>query len=461
MQSAGAAWIAAVLMLALVLFSPAVLNDGDTFSHIATGQWMIGHATFPTADPFSFTKAGAPWVAHEWLAELLLACAFLAAGWCGVVVLTAAAAAAAMFLQAQFLARRLPAQVVLLVLVAAVACITPEMLARPHILALPVFVAWVAGVVGARDKGCAPPWRLLPLLCLWANLHGGFIIGIALVVALAAEAVLAEPAEWWRAARAWGGFFVASVAVCLLTPYGFAGLVQPFRLSGLPELSHIGEWQPTDFSTLQPLELLILIGLYLGLGRGARLPPVRLLILLGLLHMALQHTRHLLLIGVIGPILVAGPLGAVWPDAVPGPARRLLAACGAVILVGLVLARLALPIVRTDGPTAPITALAHVPAKLRAQPVLNDYAFGGYLIFAGVRPFIDARAELFGGAALRQYAAITQPDKVVLTGVLLDNHIGWTILSPGNPAQVVIDGLPGWCRLYADGAAVVSARQCR
>jgi hypothetical protein len=127
----------------------------------------------------------------------------------------------------------------------------------------------------------------------------------------------------------------------------------------------------------------------------------------------------------------------------------------------LLLTRLMVPIVRKDGPTAPITALAHVPAALRAQAVLNDYAFGGYLIFAGVRPFIDARAELYGSAALRQYAAITQPDRAVVTRVLQDNHMRWTILSPANPAQVVIDGLPGWCRLYADDVAVVSANPCR
>ena len=108
------------------------------------------------------------------------------------------------------------------------------MLARPHIVALPVFEAWVAGLVIARSKGRAPSWYLLPLMCVWANLHGGFIIGIALIVPLAAEAVLAEPTEWLRVGRAWGGFLVASIAMCLVTPYGFAGLLQPFRYPAWP-----------------------------------------------------------------------------------------------------------------------------------------------------------------------------------------------------------------------------------
>ena len=77
-------------MLALVLFVPGVLNDGDTFWHIKAGEWIIGQGAVPHTDPFSYTKAGAPWVAHEWLAEVALALAFRAGGWGGVVLAAAA-----------------------------------------------------------------------------------------------------------------------------------------------------------------------------------------------------------------------------------------------------------------------------------------------------------------------------------------------------------------------------------
>ena len=63
----------AVLVYAVVLFAPQVLNDGDTWSHIAVGQWIIQNHAVPRTDPFSFTLAGAPWGAHEWLAELAMA----------------------------------------------------------------------------------------------------------------------------------------------------------------------------------------------------------------------------------------------------------------------------------------------------------------------------------------------------------------------------------------------------
>jgi predicted membrane protein len=67
----------------------ALLNDPDTYLHIAAGRWMLAHAALPVHDPFSHSLAGAVWVPHEWLAELVLATVYDAAGWSGLVLLTA------------------------------------------------------------------------------------------------------------------------------------------------------------------------------------------------------------------------------------------------------------------------------------------------------------------------------------------------------------------------------------
>ena len=85
----------AIFLFALSAFSPKVLGDGDTWSHLATGEWIIAHGAVPRADPFSHSMPGAPWTAHEWLAEILLTLAFRLAGWSGVVLMTGAAAASA------------------------------------------------------------------------------------------------------------------------------------------------------------------------------------------------------------------------------------------------------------------------------------------------------------------------------------------------------------------------------
>ena len=131
-----------------------------------------------------------------------------------------------------------------------------------------------------------------------------------------------------------------------------------------------------------------------------------------------------------------------------------LAVCCAAGLTG---ARLWQPAERVDDWVSPITALAHVPPALAAQPVLNDYAFGGYLIFKGVRPFIDSRADLYGDAFLDDYAAMMRPDSALLSRALSDRGVAWTILAAGSPAVAAMDAL-GWRRLFADGTAVGDVR---
>ena len=75
---------------------------------------------------------------------------------------------------------------------------------------------------------------------------------------------------------------------------------------------------------------------------------------------------------------------------------RIALAATLVATLGIGGVRLIMPIERIDGPVAPISAFSAVSPELRQKPVLNDYPFGGFLIFEHVRPFIDARVELYG-----------------------------------------------------------------
>jgi hypothetical protein len=93
--------------------------------------------------------------------------------------------------------------------------------------------------------------------------------------------------------------------------------------------------------------------------------------------------------------------------------------------------------------------------------VLNDYSFGGYLIFSGVQPFVDSRVELYGDAFLDRYAKIISPDSAVIRSTLSAADIQWTIFDPGSPVVGVMDRLPGWRRLYADRFAVIHIRDKR
>jgi hypothetical protein len=94
-----------------------------------------------------------------------------------------------------------------------------------------------------------------------------------------------------------------------------------------------------------------------------------------------------------------------------------------------------------------------------AGPLLNDYAFGGYLIFAGIPTFIDGRSELYGGAFIERYnrdIALADLDDFLK---LLDQYkIAATLLEPSTPAVALLDRLPDWKRVYGDDVAVVHKR---
>ena len=96
----------------------------------------------------------------------------------------------------------------------------------------------------------------------------------------------------------------------------------------------------------------------------------------------------------------------------------------------------------------------------RAGPVLNDYSFGGYLIFAGIPTFIDGRGELFGGPFIVRYNRDMSLADLRDFLVLLDQYkFGATLLAPDTPAVALLDRLPDWQRVYSDDVAVVHKRR--
>jgi hypothetical protein len=454
----------AIFLFSLAAFSPQVLGDGDTWSHVATGEWIIAHGAVPRVDPFSNSMPGAPWTAHEWLSEVLLALAFRFGGWSGVALLTAAAAATAAMIVGLTAARDLRGAPLVAVVAIGLSLVTANLLARPHILALPIAAAWSAGLIVARDRGRAPPLALAALMTVWVNLHGGFIFGLVLIGPFALEAFIEAPAQArLQAARPWAAFALAALAAALINPYGVGALLLPFRLMSVENLSRISEWRPQDFSHVGTMELALLTLLGLALTRPLSTPPIRAALILALIAMALQHSRHQVLLGIIAPMLLAAPIASAFGAAPQGDEWRrvarvaLPAAVAALLAIGAV--RLIAPIERTDGAAAPISALGAVPQELRRKPVLNDYAFGGYLIFEHVRPFIDARVELYGDPMLNLYDKLQSGDRDALETTLKRYDIAWTILAPNSRIAAALDREPGWRRLYSGPTAVVHVRE--
>jgi hypothetical protein len=224
-------------------------------------------------------------------------------------------------------------------------------------------------------------------------------------------------------------------------------------------LPHITEWRAEDFSRVSTFAMVLMATLFVCLGRGVKVPTFRLLLLLALLFMGLQHVRHQLVLAAIAPLLLAGPLAEALghEPAKPRPSRALLIGfgVGCALLLGV---RLALPLQRVDGVNSPVSAVESAPAELRSQPVLNGYGLGGYLIYKGVKPFIDGRADMYGDAFSVAYFQAVEPDPVALRKLLADYRVAWTIFTPDDPVVALLDMDPAWRRIHADPYAVVHQR---
>jgi hypothetical protein len=458
----------------VLVLGGSVIGDGDTYWHIAAGRWIIEHRAVPQYDMFSFSTPGAPWLTLEWLAEVVLAWVYDHLGWTGIVTATALSVAAALAMLLRALLRALaPVPALIATMLACLIALT-HLLARPHILTLPILVAWVAGLVAARSEDRAPSIWLVPLMTLWANFHGSYMLGLVLAALIAGEAVLLAPDQQARlhAVRAWGLFGALCVAAALVTPLGFDGLLRPFRALEITYASAlIGEEASPNFQKMQPLELWIMLLLSAALSFGWRLPPTRVGIVLLMLHMALQHFRHGELFGFIAPLLLASALATQLRgnhQPIGTIDRRLAefakpASAKGIASAGVLLLALSAAVLRGAPPEpavkTPAAALAAVAARGIKGPVLNDYEFGGYLIFRGIQPFIDGRADSFyHDAFIRRYFEATGGLSDWLPNLLRDYGITWTLLIPGSPANVLLDQLPGWKRFYADDVAVIYLR---
>ena len=459
-------WVGAAIYALFVLAGNRLLLDPDTLWQITVGQCIIDHRAVPTEDVYSFTMHGQPWISTQWLAQVMYAAAFALAGWAGPVVLAATAIATTFALLARFVSRRLPESATLVSVAAALALTVPHAFARPHVLALPLLVAWAAGLTGAADRREAPSWWLLPVMTLWANIHGGFVFGLVLTGGLALDAIWkADASAQKKLLLRWFLFGVAAVAASCITPYGWDALLASQKILSLGEaLPLIREWRAADFSSVGPFEVCLLLGMGLALYHGIRLPLMRIVLLLGLVHMALAQGRAAEILALLAPMLLAGPLARqmAGPNAAAAPAsphRAALVACLAVALAAGTVAYASVQRFEPHMHGSPVAAVTEL-KKLNLKRVLNDYDFCGYLISRGVATFIDGRTELYGEKFFVDHNAasgLMEPDN--LFRLLKQYDIEATILRTQSAATKLLDHIDGWQKVYSDGIATIHLRK--
>jgi MFS family permease len=459
--------VASVVFCATVAMRARVLLTQDLYLHITVGRWIAEHRQVPVHGVFSGSMPDAPWLAHEWLSSLIFAGLYDQLGWNGVVAAAALVMALAVAIVAYEIGRAAGPVAALVCALLAWGLCQGHLQARPHLLTLPLFALWIAAHVRAREHDRAPPLYLALLMILWANLHGGFLIAPVFTLLFAGEVLYLAPdarrtvAAAWR----WGVFFVASVAGALITPHGFAGLLFPIRLTNMTlALAGIVEWEPSSLANNPPLIIWLLLVLFFALLLGLRVAVTRIAMVLILIYMAFAHFRFAELLGLGAPLLMREALAntkAISIGAVPpwwGRTVRPRVAAAALAVMAAAVAASLLLVARNPGHDSdrftPTAAVDWALARHLDGPVMNAFNFGGYLIFRGVAPFIDARVELYGqDFVLRDFA----PDQLP---ALLDQYrIAWTIFYPRDEQTAILDRMPEWRRVYDDGQAVIHVRR--
>jgi len=460
-------WVGAGVYVLLLVTGNRLLADTDTLWQITVGQWILDHHAVPETDVYSFTMRGQPWISTQWLAQVLYAKAYALAGWRGPVVLAATAIALTFALFVRFLGRHLRESTTLLFATAALLLTLPHLLARPHVLAFPLLVLWIGGLIDAADRREAPPLALTVLLALWANLHGGFVFGLFFIAPSALDALVnAEAAARRALALRWAVFALVALAASCCTPYGWDALLASRKILSLgAALPLIVEWTPANFGSLGPFEVCLLLGIGFTLLNGIKLPPMRILMLLGLLHMALAQGRAAEILALAGPLVLAVPLSRQMDGALAADGQGMLAApwrAAAAVVFALAIGTVASASILQFAPRTrgmPVAAVAEL-KKLHLTRVLNDYDFGGYLIASDVAPFIDGRTELYGEKFFVDHNAasgLMQPDNLFR---LLDQYdIEATFLRTQSAATKLLDHMDGWQKVYSDDIATIHLRK--
>jgi hypothetical protein len=466
----------------LLLPGSYLLQDPDTFWHIRTGQWILEHAQFPTVDVFSYTAKGNPWIPTEWLSEILFALAFKLGGWRAVVALTSVTAAGLVSVLAFYLLRHVRFSVAIGCTALVALSLSPHFLARPHIFSYVLVSIWLANLLDAYDDNFdLPPLRvLIPLMILWANLHGSFTFGLMLLYVFSAVIFFEKfiHREYTECGRLVLKVFAAS-ASALINPYGISAALMTLELLQLKfTIPRIVELRPPDFQT-HKIHLLLFVGLLASIAAlGIRLRGARLLSFALIMVIGLSYLRGLIMYFCLAPFILARPTsesapymkaqlssrsGNKKPDSVLKFLRKRFIAvpllCASVAMLVSASMWWRQDIVPSKN-IAPQQAIDFVERSKIGGNVFNDYGFGGFLTFLNIPTFVDGRALPFGDAFLRQYFETVNVVDIERAFATLDNYkVTWIILRPDQSLAKAIAQSASWKKVYSDNNSVVFVRQ--
>jgi hypothetical protein len=294
------------------LFASRPMGDADFWFHLKTGEYIFSTGAVPRTEMWSATFHGVPWLAHGWLAGVSFYAVFSWMGLKALIFIFAVLTAIAFWIA--FKRANSHPFIAGFATLVAVWTSLPNIGVRPRVFTILLASIYLA-LLGRFARGIREwwIWILIPLMALWANLHGGFFIGLGLIVLTAVgmvidywAGVLAKPASLRKHLRKLAVIFVGCVLAGLLNPYGINLYLAALRvLRSSVFLDLVVDFLSPDFHlpTTRPLLLLILATIAVLALSPKRPKPSEVLLFVATLYSTLKIQRNAILLA-----LVAAPL---------------------------------------------------------------------------------------------------------------------------------------------------------
>ena len=474
---------------ALLLFTIAIADAGrwadpDLWGHLTFGRLILEHGRLPARDIYSYSAAAMPWRDHEWLSEVALTLCWSGLGVIGLKLMKFALSAATITLLAMGAAETgAPVMLQFVVLTIDALALGPMLQFRPQLfdfLGLSALLLLLARDTYRRAGG---QWIAVPMFVLWANLHGGFIIGLAVLAVYTGMLVIGDTRaeRSFSRARRLALLTAACTLVTLLNPYGIGDWSAVMHTLGNPlTRAMVSEWQPLGFKIMEEWRRspLTAINFALAIAPAAALATCLLirprggddsaLVAVAALTVAaaVLSVRNLPLMVVAstvplcrhGAMVLADTRFARQSWALRGWRHEASAAAIAIAVMlatGLFSRRL------PDGYQQPHGAVAFMRARSLRGNVLCDFAWGEFLIFhlaPQSRVFIDSRFDMiYPPSVLADYLdfVLVRPRAGrVLAGYPHD----FVLIPTRTPVCRFMASQSGWRRIYSDETATLFAR---
>ena len=480
-----------------------LLSDADVGWHIRAGEYILRHHAVPHQDLYSFSKPGAPWFAWEWLSDVIDATLFSMAGLKGIV-LTAGVVIA---LFATTLIRRLVRLGVnlfaaLLVALLGVGAASVHFLARPHIFTLLLLSGCMWMLETDRDDS-APKNRifwLIPIVMVWTNLHGGFLIMVAVLgvatvgtlIEAALEAKSTEPAGSltetfrqisWNAPLRYGFLTAACAAVSLVNPYGWGlhqHIIAYLRSDWIRNV--IQEFKSPSFrnENMMQFEVLLFVGL---IATGSLIRRRRItegLWILMCSYLALSSARHVPVFVAVTLPLIAAEVASWW-QAITSEATKqsivgILNQMASDTIAGfrrtsvwpvlfvLALVAIGKPIQwPADFPKEmfPIEMVHGHETEIMQSRLLTTDQWADYLIFLHPdrqRVFVDGRSDFYGPEVGNEYINVISGNWNWYQ-VMKKYQFNLALLPTEQPIVQLLKQSPEWHVVQDDGKHILLARR--